>query len=156
MGYDTSDNGFLQFTNVHIPRDQMLMRFSKVAPDGTYSHDPGTEKLVYSIMLSVRCHLIRYSFLALARATTIAIRYSIIRRQTSPAEGLPETQLLDYQIQQYRLLPLLSAAYCFYFASNYMLDAVDRIKRGDFTTLPEVGSLLLCNYSDIARGNRNV
>jgi acyl-CoA oxidase len=32
MGYDTSDNGFLQFTNVHIPRDQMLMRFSKVSP----------------------------------------------------------------------------------------------------------------------------
>ena len=30
MGYATSDNGFLQLTNVRIPRDQMLMRYSQV------------------------------------------------------------------------------------------------------------------------------
>ena len=55
--------------------------------------------------------------------------------------------MLDYQIQQYRLLPLLSAAYCFNFASKYMLDAyekaIDQMSREDFSALPEVSSLLL-------------
>ena len=30
FGYKGMDNGFLQLTNVRIPRDQMLMKYSKV------------------------------------------------------------------------------------------------------------------------------
>ncbi|XP_062520346.1 peroxisomal acyl-coenzyme A oxidase 1-like isoform X2 [Corticium candelabrum] len=142
MGYATSDNGFLQLTNVRIPRDQMLMRYSQVAPDGTYSRLAGGEKLMYGTMLTVRCYLIRYSAIGLSMALTTAVRYSVVRRQTSPAKGLPEMQLLDYQVQQYRLLSLLSAAYCFAMLSNYMLDsyqkAVDKMGKGDFSALPEL------------------
>ena len=53
LGYDSMDNGFLRFHHVRIPRDNMLMRYAKVAPDGTYSRPPNT-KLSYGTMIYVR------------------------------------------------------------------------------------------------------
>lgn len=46
-----------------------------------------------------------------SRLATIAIRYSIIRRQFKDAETGEERQILDYQTQQYRLFPLLGISY---------------------------------------------
>ncbi len=47
----------------------------------------------------------------LARALTIAVRYSAVRRQFAPDGGASEVQILDYQTQQFKLLPLLATAY---------------------------------------------
>ena len=35
----------------------------------------------------------------------------------------PETQVMDYQTQQYKLLPLLATAYAMSFAGLYMMKA---------------------------------
>lgn len=37
MGYNAKNNGWCQFSNVRIPRDQMLMKFAKVERDGSFS-----------------------------------------------------------------------------------------------------------------------
>jgi len=80
FGYFGMDNGFLQLDNVRIPRDQMLMKYSKVAPDGTYSKPP-TAKIAYGTMVQVRSGIVLHTAKALSRAITIAIRYSVVRRQ---------------------------------------------------------------------------
>ncbi len=54
----------------------------------------------------------------------------------------PEPQILDYQTQQYKLLPVLAMAYAFTFVGQYMRNTYHRISgdisEGDFSELPEV------------------
>jgi acyl-CoA oxidase len=87
FGLDESDNGFLQLTNVRIPRDQMLMRFTKVAPDGTYSSVTGWQKMFYTAILFGRSNLITSAARIIEEAILIAIRYSAVRCQGSPQKG---------------------------------------------------------------------
>lgn len=86
LGGNSNDNGFLQLNHVRIPRDQMLMRHAKVEPDGTYHHPPH-EKLGFAGMVHVRSLMIRDQARALAKACTIAIRYSCVRRQGEIVPG---------------------------------------------------------------------
>ncbi len=81
------DNGFLQLDHVRIPRDQMLMKYAQVAPDGTYSKPP-TDKITYGTMVQVRSGIVIFTAGALSKAVTIATRYSVVRRQGQAAPGL--------------------------------------------------------------------
>ena len=141
FGYEEADNGFLKFDHVRIPRENLLMRFARVEPDGTYVR-PKSEKLSYGTMVFTRTAIAYTSFLALARAVTIAIRYSIVRRQTQNKTGQPETQLLDYTNQQYKLFPLLASAYAFYFVSRNIhelyLNVQSQLAEGNLDLLPEL------------------
>ncbi|KAK6455121.1 acyl-coenzyme a oxidase [Scheffersomyces xylosifermentans] len=117
MGRDGIDNGWIQFSNVRIPRFFMLQKFCKVSKDGEVILPP-LEQLSYSALLGGRVIMVLDSFRMAARMTTIAIRYGIGRRQFRPSgqefeEGVPENQLLDYPLHQKRLLPYLALAYVF-------------------------------------------
>lgn len=66
----------------------------------------------------IRVYLVEEASLALQHATTIATRYSAVRRQGGQAGGHGlERAVLDYQTQQARLLPLLAGAYACHFAA---------------------------------------
>ena len=57
-----------------------------------------------------------------------------------------EKQVLDYQTQQFKLLPLIASTYAFNQAGLYMLklhlQCKAEIAEGDFKSLPEVGTLI--------------
>lgn len=40
LHYCSIDNGWIQFHNVRIPRENMLMRWAKVSPEGQYTKPP--------------------------------------------------------------------------------------------------------------------
>jgi acyl-CoA oxidase len=86
FGLNFYDNGFLHLTNVRIPRDHMLMKHSQVLPDGTYFKPP-TDKVTYGSLVYGRVMLFDTSAKLLAQAVTIAIRYSVVRRQTINRPG---------------------------------------------------------------------
>ena len=65
----------------------------------------------------------------LAAATTIAIRYSAVRRQGFGEDGRTEVQVIDYKQQQHRLFPLVAASYCFYFTGKKVLQRLLEIER---------------------------
>ncbi|XP_066560328.1 peroxisomal acyl-coenzyme A oxidase 1 isoform X1 [Amia ocellicauda] len=144
FGFDEVDNGFLKLENVRIPRDYMLMKYSKVEPDGTYLKPP-SDKLTYGTMVFIRSLIVGESARALAKSCTIAIRYSAVRHQSELRPGEPEPQILDYQTQQYKLFPLLATAYAFHFVGQYMSQTYHRItgdiNQGDFSQLPELHAL---------------
>ncbi|GAB6030944.1 hypothetical protein CHUAL_007769 [Chamberlinius hualienensis] len=121
IGGNNVDNGYLRFNNVRIPRENMLMRHCKVLPDGTYVR-PKSNKLGYATMVFVRVIVLRLAASTLASASTIAIRYSAVRKQSELVEGQPEPQILDYQAQQYKLFPNVAAAYAINFAALKMWD----------------------------------
>lgn len=81
LGMNSVNNGFLGFENVRIPRDQMLMKNAQVLEDGTFVKAPSSV-LTYGTMVFVRVVIVRDMSLFLAKASTIAIRYSAVRRQS--------------------------------------------------------------------------
>ncbi|KAM9856642.1 peroxisomal acyl-coenzyme A oxidase 1 [Aulostomus maculatus] len=144
FGFSEVDNGFLKLENVRIPRENMLMKYAKVEPDGSYLKPPSA-KLTYGTMVFIRSIIVGESARALAKSCTIAIRYSAVRRQSEIRPGEPEPQILDYQTQQYKLFPLLAMAYAFTFVGQYMSQTYHRItgdiNQGDFSELPELHAL---------------
>ncbi|XP_076089125.1 peroxisomal acyl-coenzyme A oxidase 1-like [Mytilus galloprovincialis] len=144
FGFGTNDNGYLKITNVRIPRDNMLMRYSKVLEDGTYIK-PKNSKVSYGVMVYIRSMIVKQAFQALAEACVISIRYSAVRRQSETVPGGIEPQILDYQTQQYRLFPLLATSYALYFAGNYMSTAYSegsqKIEKGQLEELPQLHAL---------------
>ncbi|KAI5613573.1 peroxisomal acyl-coenzyme A oxidase 1 isoform X1, partial [Silurus asotus] len=144
FGFDEVDNGYLKLDNIRIPRENMLMKYSKVQPDGTYVKPP-SDKLTYGTMVFIRAMIVGEAAMALSKSCTIAIRYSAVRHQSELRAGEPEPQILDYQAQQYKLLPLLATAYAFTFVGQYMKNTYNRItgdiNQGDFSQLPELHAL---------------
>ena len=111
MGRDGIDNGWIQFSNVRIPRFFMLQKFCKVTRNGEVTLPP-LEQLSYSALLGGRVSMVEDSFRIISRMTTIALRYAIGRTQF-PKDSNPkeEQQIIDYSLHQRRLFPYLSAAY---------------------------------------------
>ncbi|XP_020787000.2 peroxisomal acyl-coenzyme A oxidase 1 isoform X1 [Boleophthalmus pectinirostris] len=144
FGFCEVDNGFLKLDNVRIPRENMLMKYAKVEPDGRYVKPPSA-KLTYGTMVFVRSLIVGQSAINLAKSCTIAIRYSAVRHQSEIRSGEPEPQILDYQTQQYKLFPLLATAYAFTFVGQYISQTYHRItgdiNHGDFSELPELHAL---------------
>lgn len=81
LGMKSVNNGYLGFEHVRIPRKNMLMRNNKVLADGTYVKSPSSV-LTYGTMMFVRVVIVRDMSQFLAKAATIAIRYSAVRRQS--------------------------------------------------------------------------
>lgn len=139
MGYGTKDNGFLRLNNVRIPRENMLMKYAKVSKNGEFKI-VGNEKALYGIMLGVRLIIAGYSFRQLGYALTIATRYSFVRTQFKD-ENKTERKILDYQLQQEKLFPLLAQYYAMAFGSYKLRKMVEenltRIQTSDFSYLNE-------------------
>ncbi|KAM9296952.1 peroxisomal acyl-coenzyme A oxidase 1 [Gastrophryne carolinensis] len=144
FGFDEIDNGFLSFNKFRIPRENMLMKYAKVEPDGTYMK-PVSDKLTYGTMVFIRSMIVGDSARSLSRACTIAVRYSAVRHQSEIRVGDPEPQILDFQTQQYKLFPLLASAYAFHFVGSYMNQTYHRITgdihKGNLSELPELHAL---------------
>ena len=85
-GFDTQDNGYLKFNKVRIPLNNMLMRHARVTPDGKFVKI-GNEMMMYASMLCLRGILGLTATNYLSQSTTIAIRYSCVRRQTAGMDG---------------------------------------------------------------------
>uniref|UniRef100_A0A0N4ZQM6 Acyl-coenzyme A oxidase n=1 Tax=Parastrongyloides trichosuri TaxID=131310 RepID=A0A0N4ZQM6_PARTI len=121
FGVNGADNGFLLFKNCRIPRENMLMKYAQVLPNGEYIA-PKHSKLGYGAMVFTRSIMIRDQAFLLSAATVIATRYSAIRRQGEIIENKGEVQIIDYQTQQFRIFPQISRAFAFLLAASEIRD----------------------------------
>lgn len=144
FGFQPIDNGYLRLDNCRIPRENMLMRHAKVLADGTYVK-PLNEKIMYGGMLGIRAGLPLRASIGLASAVTIAIRYSLVRRQSELKPNAPEPQILDFKTQQHKLFPLLAQSFAFNFAGQRLrqifAEVMAEVKTGSFTRLIEAHAL---------------
>jgi len=117
MGRDGIDNGYIQFTNVRIPRAYMLMKHTQVTREGEV-REPPLAQLTYGALLQGRTAMVTDAANTAKKALTIAVRYAAVRRQfkSSPDAAL-ETQILDYPIHQRRLMPLVAQSVAFGYTS---------------------------------------
>ncbi|KAI8060774.1 acyl-CoA dehydrogenase/oxidase C-terminal [Gongronella butleri] len=149
FGFNSVDNGFLMFDHYRIPHVSFLAKFSKVTPGSGEYIKPPNAKLSYGTMVFVRANIVMGVRYALARATTIAIRYSTVRQQfvdsANPKKWdnkVIETPVLDYTMQQYRLLPTLAAAYACFFTGSEMIRLYnlnqEEMQKGNFDLLADL------------------
>lgn len=134
-GANSMDNGYLMFDHVRVPRDNLLMRFQTVDKEGTYSvRNEQGKLLIRGTMTLVRVGLCEIAAHHAARATLIAIRYAVIRRQGSSKDvgggkskdgglatlPLLERQIIDYPGVQQRLFTAIASSYALTLASRHM------------------------------------
>jgi len=148
-GTNDNDNGFLRLDQVRIPRRNMLMRHNQVERDGSYHLvNDKAKKLNYGTMLLIRSGIVERAGVTLGMAVTVATRYSAVRRQfpqsgdsgeeseaaPSSSDSVPhqpvEQKVLDYQAQQYRVLPLLATSYALRATGKDMRVMFNELQRG--------------------------
>lgn len=114
LGQNGLDNGFAMFHNVRIPRENLLNKTGDVTPDGHYVTPFKDPKKRFGASLGAlsggRVYITRMALTNLKLALTVAIRFSAARRQFGPKDT-EEIPVLEYQLQQWRLIPYLAAAY---------------------------------------------
>ncbi|XP_078399736.1 peroxisomal acyl-coenzyme A oxidase 2-like [Cetorhinus maximus] len=146
MAFEQVDNGYLMLQNVHIPRENMLSRYSEVTSDGSYVKQ-GSDRIYYISMVLARVKIISSELVsALSKACVIAIRYSVVRRQSKLKPGEMEAKILDYQTQQQKLLPQLATTFAFHFMASSLDTFCNQVKvqvktKGDILLLPELHAL---------------
>jgi acyl-CoA oxidase len=111
-GYNTIDNGYLQFDHVRIPNDNMLKKLAEVTPDSTYKKSNYPATLGYGAMVYVRQGLVKEASNKLSLAVTIAVRYSAVRRQFGGTKDSPEIQVIDYANTAEQTLPSSCHSLC--------------------------------------------
>jgi len=103
-------------------------------------------------MVLLRSHMVRDAAMDLARAATIAIRYSTVRRQfnvpTSRKDASNpslETQVINYPMVQARLFPIVAQCYAILAAGNKMWSMYEgmlaELMKGDVSSLAEVHAI---------------
>lgn len=142
-GYAPMDNGYMLFDQHRVPHSAMLSRYSQVDPNtGAYSK-PENPAVVYGSLTFVRAQIIMHARLIIARAVTIAVRYSSVRQQFADRDSkdakAPELSVLDYPTVQIRILPLLATAFALHYTGEAMHRLYEQtrseIDKGDFSRL---------------------
>ncbi|EMG50433.1 POX2 Acyl-coenzyme A oxidase 2 [Candida maltosa Xu316] len=144
LGRQGVDNGWIQFTEVRIPRFFMLQRWCKVDRQGNVTLPP-LEQLSYISLLEGRVGMATDSYRIGARYTTIALRYAVARRQFSKGDGQPETKLIDYTLHQRRLLPYLALTYAAALGTDKLERQHDELLKNLDKALATNNKLLLKN-----------
>lgn len=112
IGLNGIDNGVIMFDNYRVPKSALLNKHCDVTDDGVYipkMKDP--KKRFGSSLYAITSNRLNVSSISLAfllKGITIAVRYSAVRKQFSPDDSNEELPILEYQLQQYRLLPYLA------------------------------------------------
>jgi len=126
----------------------MLSRYSSVDPNTGLYTKPEQPALVYGSLTYVRAQIVHHARLVLARAVTIAVRYTAIRRQFQDRDGDkrgPEMAVLDYPTVQIRILPLLATAFALHYTGLSMRSIYQNtrkdVEKGDFHSLAHMHSM---------------
>lgn len=142
MGRAGVDNGWIQFSNVRIPRENMLMKWAHVSPDGKYTPPPNPT-IPYATLIGERIIALVSICDQVAQCVTIAVRYGAVRRQ-----GPNEQQILNYQTHQYALMPIIAGCYALFLLRRTLEQSWQNAQKQP----PEQYLMTVQDYHGIAAG----
>ncbi|XP_014215608.1 peroxisomal acyl-coenzyme A oxidase 3 isoform X2 [Copidosoma floridanum] len=132
------DNGFVMFNHYSIPRNSLLNKTADVTPDGKYVAAMKDQSKRFGASLGAlsggRITITSICAMNACLAVSIAIRYCASRKQFGPTPD-EEWPVIEYQVQQGRLIPHLAASYAMkIFSSDFlelMTDFQERLMSGE-------------------------
>ncbi|KAG0099623.1 hypothetical protein BGZ93_006734 [Podila epicladia] len=138
-GLNGMDNGRIWFDHVPVPRTMCLDRYGGINEEGVYESMFQNKDQRFGgqlVNLSEGRVGLAVSSVNMAKtALTIAIRYAQTRRQFGAREfGQLETLIMDYNLHQRRLYPLLAQTYAMHFAAR----TIAKLKDAEKTELKEI------------------
>ncbi|WP_407335572.1 acyl-CoA dehydrogenase [Dietzia kunjamensis] len=127
------DNGKIWFDDVRVPREALLNRFGAVDADGEYSSPIDSVGARFFTMLGTlirgRVSVGAAAGASARTALTLAVRYSLVRRQFDHPETGKGIPLLEYREHQRRLMPRVARAYAYACAQNAIILELDEFEK---------------------------
>lgn len=126
LGLNGVDNGRIWFSNVRVPRENLLDRFGTINEKGEYESPIANPSKRFFTMLGTlvggRVCVPKVGLSAAKSGLTIAIKHALKRRQFGKTDIGLEQLLLDYPSHQRRLMPKLAKSYALTFGLNYLAE----------------------------------
>mmetsp|Transcript_30316 Transcript_30316/g.55398 ORF Transcript_30316/g.55398 Transcript_30316/m.55398 type:complete len:644 (-) Transcript_30316:901-2832(-) len=123
QGLNGVDNGRIWFTNVRIPREDLLNGFADVSEQGVYSSPIASPAARFGTTVSGlttgRVLVASAAVDAIKMGLTIAIRYGAARDQ------FDDKMIISYITHQDRLFPHLAAVYAYHFGVANLKELLD-------------------------------
>lgn len=142
------------FNDYKIPKDNLLARFGDVDDAGNFTSpikDPRKRMaMIFAPLSGGRAGICEMAATYGVIAVTIAIRYSASRRQFG--DGDEELPILEYQAQQYRVIPHLAEVYCMKFFSNWINEEYGAMAKKIFSSAKIDGNFLMEMHSISSAG----
>ena len=124
LGLQGVDNGYLSFSNVRIPRENLLDRVTQVKKGGEVTSLFDKKSKRFAVQLAAlsdgRVKIASACPVACLKGLIIGLRYTAQRRQFGP-KGQLEQSLLDYPSIQQRLFPYFAESIISFFSNRKLL-----------------------------------
>nr|WP_297787337.1 acyl-CoA dehydrogenase [uncultured Allomuricauda sp.] len=125
LGLNGVDNGKIWFTNVKVPRKNLLNKYGEIRDDGTYFSSIKNPNKRFFTMLGTlvggRICVARGALGGSKMALAIAVKYALNRRQFNDNVKIQEDLIMDYPTHQLRLTPAIAGAYVYHFTLEEMM-----------------------------------
>ena len=142
IGLNGIDNAALWFDNVRIPQDNLLDTISQITPEGEFVstiEDKSVRKRKRFIKLADQLLSGRVCISSMCLGSTKMVLASTIKyahsRLAVGKEGFSDMAIINYQLQQNELMPLIATTYAQNIFLNYVYDRFEKQTEEDY---PEV------------------
>ncbi|MBC9798472.1 acyl-CoA dehydrogenase [Sinomicrobium weinanense] len=125
LGLNGVDNGKIWFSNVSVPRENLLDRFGRIDGNGNYQSDISNPNKRFFTMLGTlvggRICVAKGALSGAKMALAIAVKYALYRRQFNSGEKVQEDLIMDYPSHQLRLIAPIALTYVYHITLDHMI-----------------------------------